>query len=62
MYIFRVLLMFRQGFARVTHGSLTDTEMQIGKFKVKTSPDEKDNKKMVLDDSLVPGHLHFPKQ
>ncbi|XP_065187009.1 PGAP2-interacting protein-like [Sycon ciliatum] len=52
--------LIRQGFARITHGSLTDTEMQVAKFRVKSSATEPDNNQIVYGVDKVPMHLRFP--
>lgn len=42
------------GYARVTHGGLTDTEIQMARFKIPTNDQFKDNSAIVIDPSAVP--------
>jgi hypothetical protein len=45
---------FRVGYARITHGGLTDTEIQMAKFKIPTGEQYQDHSKTVTDPIAVP--------
>lgn len=47
----------RTGYARVSRGTITDTEIQLGKFVVGQAPDYSDT--MIPEDQVAPG-LRFP--
>ena len=51
---------FRLGYARVSHGGLSDTEVQIGKFRLPDYEGEPDNDRMTHDAQDVPEWTHFP--
>ena len=51
---------FRLGYARVSHGGLSDTEVQIGKFRLPDYDGEPDNDRMTHDAQDVPEWTHFP--
>lgn len=54
------LPVFSVGYARVTHGGLTDTEIQMAKFRVRSDANEKDNLVVVTDSSLIKdSSVHF---
>ena len=46
-------LYFSAGYARITHAGLTDTEIQMAKFKFPTSADFDDHPVLVTDPSAV---------
>lgn len=51
------------GYARITHGGLSDTEVQIAKFHIPDNLDNyKDNTRLTTDPSKVDGRLHFNKR
>jgi hypothetical protein len=45
---------FSVGYARITHAGLTDTEIQMARFKIPTSEKFDDNPLVVIDPSVVP--------
>ena len=51
---------FRLGYARVSHGGLSDTELQMARFRI---PEQLDNyhdiDRLVIDDTSVDPSLHF---
>ncbi|KAJ8298251.1 LOW QUALITY PROTEIN: hypothetical protein KUTeg_024782, partial [Tegillarca granosa] len=50
----------RLGYARITHGGLSDTEVQLAKFSIPENPDNfKDNNRIVTDPKPVDKKLHF---
>lgn len=49
------------GYARISHGGLSDTEVQVGKFLIPKDPDQQDNLEMTQDPEKVPEWVHFPK-
>jgi len=52
--------LIRVGYARVTHGGLTDTEIQMAKFRVRSDANEEDNPVVVTDSSLIKdSSVHF---
>ncbi|XP_065828002.1 PGAP2-interacting protein-like [Oscarella lobularis] len=59
-YIFYKKLI-RLGYARISHGGLSDTETQLAKFRIPESPDEKDNDKISINPSDVPQRIRFPE-
>ena len=55
-----LLFLCRLGYARVSHGGLSDTEVQIGKFRLPDYDNEPDNDRMTHDSHEVPEWTHFP--
>ena len=51
----------RVGYARISHGGLSDTEVQVGKFRLPDYPGEPDNEVMTQSPGEVPQSTHFPK-
>jgi len=45
---------FSVGYARITHGGLTDTEIQMAKFEIPTSEQFEDHPIIVTDPAAVP--------
>ncbi len=54
VFYFVYHLNFSVGYARITHGGLTDTEIQMAKFKIPTSEQYDDHSIIVTDSSAVP--------
>ena len=52
----------RLGYARISHGGLTDTEVQVGKFRLPDYNGEPDNEQMTQSPQDVPQWTHFPAQ
>ena len=50
---------FRTGYARITHGGLSDTEVQVGRFEIPDSGEYQDNVKTTTDPEDVPKHVRF---
>lgn len=52
--------LIRLGYARITHGGLSDTEVQIARFQIPADQKNfKDNNKVVTDPNRVDQSLHF---
>ena len=55
--------LIRQGYARISHAGLSDTEIQLAKFSV---PDDlenyKDNEGTTTEAHDIPEALQFPKE
>eukprot|EP00118_Oscarella_pearsei_P012108 m.86124 g.86124 ORF g.86124 m.86124 type:complete len:758 (+) comp36491_c0_seq1:34-2307(+) len=58
-YIFYKKLI-RLGYARISHGILSDTEVQLAKFRIPESPNEKDNSRISITPTDVPERIRFP--
>ncbi|XP_064404769.1 PGAP2-interacting protein-like isoform X2 [Halichondria panicea] len=52
--------LIRLGYARISHGGLSDTEVQIGKFRIPSSPAEPDHSTVTQNPEDVPAWTHFP--
>ncbi|KAL1919654.1 uncharacterized protein VTP21DRAFT_1585 [Calcarisporiella thermophila] len=53
----------RTGYARVSHGKITDTEIQLGKFQVLDNPHTWEGPSYNrIEEKDVPNELRFPKQ
>ena len=50
----------RLGYARISHGGLTDTELQVGKFRLPDYQGELDNEEITYEPQEVPPWTHFP--
>lgn len=51
---------FRLGYARISHGGLSDTEIQVGRFRVPDDSDDvKDNDRIVTDTKEVDTSIRF---
>ena len=49
--------MCRLGYARISHGGLTDTELQVGKFRLPEYKGEQDNERLLITPRMYPsGH------
>ncbi|PVD34675.1 hypothetical protein C0Q70_05952 [Pomacea canaliculata] len=52
--------LIRLGYARISHGGLSDTELQLGRFQIpKNLRDYKDNEKMITDSRHVDSSVQF---
>ena len=50
----------RLGYARVTHGGLSDTEVQLGRFEIPQDKSKfKDNSRIVIDSFKIDPKIHF---
>lgn len=58
-----ILSLVSVGYARITHAGLTDTEIQMAKFRLPSSKSFEDNQRIVTDPSQVddPSILFNPK-
>ena len=50
----------RLGYARISHGGLTDTELQMGKFRLTDYDGEPDHEELTYNPQEVPTWTHFP--
>ncbi|XP_033118188.1 PGAP2-interacting protein-like isoform X3 [Anneissia japonica] len=50
----------RVGYARISHGELSDTEVQLAKFHIPEKGSLQDNDLVVIDKKKVDPSLHFP--
>jgi len=57
-----VLLPSRVAYARVTHGGLSDTEMQLAKFLTNSTRDPLNEWVYGMDQNEVPEWISFPDQ
>ena len=54
------LVSHRIGYARITHGGLSDTEVQVGRFEIPENPNNyEDNVRTTTDPEDVPEHVRF---
>ena len=50
----------RLGYARITHGGLSDTEVQVGRFEIPQDKKQfKDNTRLTIDGTKVDSAVHF---
>ena len=53
----------RKGYARISHGGLSDTELQMARFKIPSdSKNYRDNKKIVFDTANVSKDSQFSEK
>lgn len=61
MYHCGLHLYNRVGYARISHGGLSDTEVQVGKFRLPDYLEEPDNEVVTQNPDEVPQWTHFPE-
>lgn len=64
-FIFIIYTVHRLGYARITHGGLSDTELQMARFEIPDDPDNfKDNSRVTYDteNNLIPEEVKFNKK
>ena len=53
---------YRQGYARITHGGLSDTELQMARFQIPDGPDYTDNTKVTYETDQIESDVLFNKK